>query len=231
MDNMGRNLFVARYKKSGTYFYIPWDLDAIWGLDTDGIKTYNTAGLMSNGFFDRLTHDCYDGGFVASAMACYDTLRRDFLNTEHIMEMVQNQYDALVESGAYEREHEAWPEFAVDESQLDYMRWWLDNRFSYLDREINADCGSWGIEVPEPVEGPTRGVEVFPNPAKDRINVRFAEAGEASVRLYDMTGRLVYSEASNAQAFVISTQGLSQGIYTLVINVAGKQKIERVVVE
>ena len=231
MDNMGRNLFVARYKKSGTYFYIPWDLDAIWGLDTDGNKTYNPSGLMSNGFFDRLTHDCYDGGFVASAMACYDTLRRDFLNTEHIMEMVQSQYDALVESGAYEREHEAWPEFTVDESQLDYMRWWLDNRFSYLDREINADCGSWGIEVPEPVEGPTRGVEVFPNPAKGCINVRFVDAGEASVRLFDMTGRLVYSEASNTQAFVISTQDLSQGIYTLVINVAGKQKIERVVVE
>ena len=28
MDNMGRNLFVARYKKSSTYMYLPWDLDA-----------------------------------------------------------------------------------------------------------------------------------------------------------------------------------------------------------
>ena len=231
MDNMGRNIFLARYKKSSTYMYLPWDLDAIWGLDTDGSKTYNTVGLKSNGFFDRLMQDCNDYGFVASAKTRYNALRNDILTTDHIMKMVQEQYDELVASGAYEREHEAWPEFTVDESQLDYMRYWLDDRFAYLDREINAGCGTWGIEAPEPAEGPTQSVEVFPNPAKDRISIRFAEAGEASIRLYDMTGRLVYSNAFNIQAFVISTQGLSQGVYTLVVNVDGKQLVDRVVVE
>ena len=234
MDNMGRNLFLARYKKSSTYMYLPWDLDAIWGLDTDGNKTYNTAGLKTNGFFDRLMQDCNENGFVAIAQTRYNALRNDILTTEHIMEMVQNQYDALVESGAYEREHEVWPDFTVDENQLTYLREWLDDRFSYLDGEINAGCGTWGIEVPEapePVEGPNQCVEVFPNPAKDRINIRFAEAGEASVRLYDMTGRLVHSNVSNTQTFVISTQGLRQGVYTLVTNVDGKQQIDRIVVE
>jgi hypothetical protein len=231
MDNMGRNLFVARYKKSSTYMYLPWDLDAIWGLDTDGSMTYNTAGLKSNGFYDRLTQDCNDYGFVASAQTRYNELRDTLLNREHIMELVQNQYDELVESGAYEREHEAWPEFTVDESQLTYLSDWLDDRFSYLDGEINAACGTWGVEVPEPAEGPTRIVEVFPNPAKDRINICFAEAGEVSVRLYDMTGRLVYSNTSNTQAFVISTRGLNQGVYTLVTLAAGKQQVDRVVVE
>ena len=231
MDNMGRNIFLARYKKSSTYIYLPWDLDAIWGLDTDGHQTHVTGGLMSNGFFDRLTQDCTNNGFVATAQTRYNTLRENYLNTEHIMELVQNQYDELVESGAYEREHEAWPSFTVDESQLDYMRNWLDNRFNYLDAEINAGCGTWDIESPEPVEGPTQIVEVFPNPAKDRINIRFAETSEAFVRLYDMTGRLVYSNASNTQTFVISTQGLSQGIHTLVTIVGGKQQVDRVVVE
>ena len=234
MDNMGRNLFLARYKKSSTYMYLPWDLDAIWGLDTDGNKTYNTAGLKTNGFFDRLMQDCNENGFVAIAQTRYNALRNDILTTEHIMEMVQNQYDALVESGAYEREHEVWPDFTVDENQLTYLREWLDDRFSYLDAEINAGCGTWGIEspeAPEPVEGQNQCVEVFPNPAKDRINIRFAEAGEASVRLYDMTGRLVYSSASNTLAIVISTQGLSQGVYTLVTNVGGMQQVNRVVVE
>jgi len=237
MDNMGRNLFVARYKKSSTYMYLPWDLDGIWGLDTDGSLTYNTEGLLSNGFFDRLTQDCNDNGFVATAKVRYDTLRRDLLTKEHIMKLVQEQYEALVESGAYDREHEAWPEFIVNESQLTYISNWLDDRFAYLDGEIGAACGTWDIEdpeVPEPVEGvegPTQIVEIYPNPAKDRINVRFAEAGEASVRLYDMTGRLVYSNASNSQTIVISTQGLSQGIYTLVTNVGGMQQVNRVVVE
>ena len=147
------------------------------------------------------------------------------------MKLVQEQYEALVESGAYDREHEAWPEFTVDESQLTYISNWLDDRFAYLDGEIGAACGTWDIEAPEPVEGPTQNIEIYPNPAKDRINICFAEACEASVRLYDMTGRLVYSHASNSQAIVIPTQGLSQGVYTLVVNVDGKQQIERVVVE
>ena len=233
MDNMGRNLFVARYKKTSSYIYLPWDLDAIWGLDTDGNPTYNTEGLLGNGLYDRLTQDCSDNGFVAAAKVRYDSLRRDILTKEHIMELVQNQYDELVESGAYEREHEAWPEYTVDESQLTYMSNWLDDRFAYLDGEINAACGTWSIEeqAPEPVEGPTPIVEIYPNPAKDRINIRFAEAGEAFVRLYDMTGRLVFSKASNSQAFVISTQGLCQGIFTFVVNIAGNQQVNRVVVE
>ena len=231
MDNMGRNLFLARYKKSSTYMYLPWDLDAIWGLDTDGNKTYNTAGLKTNGFFNRLTQDCNENGFVATAQTRYNALRSTILNRDHIMELVQNQYDELMESGAYEREHEAWPEFVVDESQLNYLSNWLDDRFNYLDGEINAGCGTWGIEAPEPVEGPTRSIEVFPNPAKDRINVRFAEENEAAVNLYDMMGRLVYAANANTQYFVIPTQGLGQGIYTLVVNVDGKQLVDRVVVE
>ncbi len=231
MDNMGRNLFLARYKKTGPYFYLPWDLDAVWGLDTDGKPTNNANGLMSNGFYDRLIHDCTDNGFVASAQTRYNALRNTILTKEHIMQLVQNQYNALLENGAYDREHEAWPDFTLDESQLTYMSNWLEARFNYLDAEINAACGTWGIEDPEPVERPTQTVEVFPNPAKDRINIHFAEACEASVRLYDMTGRLVYSNATSSNTFVIPTQGLSKGIYTLLINVGGKQEMDRVVVE
>ena len=234
MDNMGRNIFMARYKKTTTYIYLPWDLDAIWGLDTDGNQTYVTSGLMSNGFYDRLTQDCNVTGFVATAKTRYAVLRNSYLTKEHIMEMVQNQYDELLENGAYDREHEAWPEYTVDAGQLNYMSNWLDDRFNYLDSEINAACGTWGIEAPEapePVEGPISSVAIYPNPAKDCINIRFAEACEASIKLFDMTGRLVYANAASTQTFVIPTQGLRQGVYTLVTLMAGKQQVDRVVVE
>ena len=243
MDNMGRNLFVARQKKSGTYFYIPWDLDAVWGLDTEGQQTWNTAGLMGNGFYDRLTSDCYEGGFVEAARACYDTLRRDVLTTDHIMGLVQAQYDYLLSTGAYQREHEAWPEYSVDASQLDYLRWWLDARFAWLDRELAADCGSWSLPEPAPepvegVEGPDSFLQVYPNPARDCLHIRLSASPEpvegsveASVRLYDMTGRLVYSGAAAAQAFDLPTQGFAQGIYTLLVHTNGKQLVKRVVVE
>ena len=227
MDNMGRNLFVARYKKSSEYLYMPWDLDAIWGLDTDGSQINDATGFMTNGFYDRLLNDCSANGFVATTQARYNALRETVLNREHIMELVQTQYNVLVENGAYEREHEAWPEFTVDESQFDYMSNWLDARFAYLDAEINSACGTWDSE--ETTE--TGRVEVFPNPAKDRVNIRFAEAGEAVVQLYDMTGRLVYSTHGNSQAFTIPTHGFRSGIYTVLIQQKENQFTKRVIIQ
>ena len=226
MDNMGRNLFLARYKKSGTFFYLPWDLDAIWGLDTDGSQTNDAEGFVSNGFFDRLLDDCSGNGFVAMAQARYNALRTTVLNREHIMDLVLEAFGVLVENGAYDREHEAWPDFTVDTTQLDYLSDWLDARFAYLDAEINSACGTWNAD--EMVE--KQFVEVFPNPAKDRINIRFAEVGEAVIRIYDMTGRLVYSSKSTAQAISLPTDGMRDGVYTIVTFVNGKQWTNRVMI-
>lgn len=171
MDNMGRNLFVARYKKTSTFFYAPWDLDAIWGLDTDGNPTASAEGILSNGFFDRLRDDCSENGFANKTRDRYNALRETVLNREHIMDLVREQYQALVDCGAYDHEHEAWPEFTVDESLLDVMSDWLDARFAYLDVELNATCGTWDIEE---VEQELSSGE-----------------GEVTLRVYDMMGRLV----------------------------------------
>lgn len=228
MDNMGRNLFVARYKKSSEFLYVPWDLDAIWGLDTDGQQTHDATGLLGNGFYDRLLDDCSDNGFANKARDRYNALRETVLNREHIMTLVREQYDWLMANGVYEREHEAWPEFEVDESQLDYMNDWLDQRFAYLDAELNEACGTWnaGEEVA------ASSVEVFPNPAKDQVLVRFAmtPSDEAAVRLYDMTGRLVYSTSTSAQTLSIPTSGFRNGIYMLLIQNEEQRFTERIII-
>lgn len=169
MDNMGRNLFVARYKKTSTFFYAPWDLDAIWGLDLDGQPTVDAEGILSNGFFNRLLDDCSENGFANKTRDRYNVLRETVLNRDHIMDLVREQYQALVDCGAYDHEHEAWPEFTVDESLLDVMSDWLNARFAYLDVELNSSCGTWDIvevEEQEPV-------------------------GETTILVYDMMGRLV----------------------------------------
>ena len=229
MDNMGRNLFVARYKKSGSFFYAPWDLDAIWGLDTDGSPTDDAEGLLGNGFYDRLLDDCSEYGFANRARDRYNALRETVLNREHIMALVQEQYDWLVAHGVYEREHEAWPDYEVDESQLANMSDWLDRRFAYLDVELNEACGTWSTEE---VDAASQ-VEVFPNPAKDQVFVRFADSpsGEAWVRLFDMTGRLVYAGVCTDQVLSISTHGLRSGVYAVVVNMDGKDHVKRLVLE
>ena len=226
MDNMGRNLFVARYKKTSTFFYAPWDLDAIWGLDLDGQQTVDAKGILSNGFFDRLMDDCSENGFANKTRNRYNTLRETVLNREHIMELVRNQYQALVECGAYDHEHEAWPEYTVDESLLDAMSDWLDARFAYLDVELNAACGTWDI-----VEVEQEFAEVFPNPTHDRVNIRFAEPTDACIRMYDMTGRLVYASNTVDQAVTFSVKGLGGGIYVIVTTANGIQQVNRLFVK
>ena len=229
MDNMGRNLFVARYKKSSPFLYMPWDLDAVWGLDTDGAQTDDAQGLVGNGFYDRLLGDCSANGFANRARDRYNALRETVLNRDHIMALVQEQYAWLMANGVYEREHEAWPEFEVDESQLDYLGDWLDRRFAYLDEEINAACGTWEVGT---VEAKPQ-VEVFPNPAKDRVYVRFAEmpSCEVVVGMYDMTGRRVASVSGTDLVLTLPIQGLCSGLYTLVIQQKGDLFTERVLIQ
>ena len=228
LDNMDRNTFIARYKKSSAYFYVPWDMDAILGNDNDGQHADDVAGLHSNGFFDRLVQDCSSEGFAAKAQQRYNSLREDILTKEHIMDLIQEEYEALAESGAYEIEHEVWPEFEVDPSELDYIADWLERRLNWLDAEINAACGTWSED-----EMTESGVEVFPNPAKDRLFVRFAEpvSEDVSVRMYDMMGRLVYSSTSSDQVLSISTEAFSNGIYTLLIHHQGNQINERIIIQ
>ena len=229
LDNMDRNTFIARQKKTSAYFYVPWDLDAILGNDNDGNHAESVDGLHSNGFFNRLLQDCSANGFASKAQTRYNALRESTLTKEYIMELIQAQYDALVECGAYEIEHEVWPEFEVDPSEIDYIAQWLEARLNWLDIEINSACGTWG----EDEMAESSGVEVFPNPAKDQLFVRFAEpiSEEVCVRLYDMTGRLVYSSTGSEQVLSISTETFSSGIYTLLIHHHENLIHERIIIQ
>ena len=227
VDNMDRNTFIARQKKSSAFFYVPWDLDGVLGNDAEGQPVTPVSGLYSNGFFDRLVQDCSSNGFAVKAQERYNALRDSILTTEHIMGMIRAQYETLVDLGVYDIEHEVWPEFEVDASNLDYIAEWLDARFAWLDTEINSACGTWSNgEMPE-----TSGVEVFPNPAKDCINISFAEAGEATVQVYDMMGRLVCSTVCDAQVLTLPTQGFPGGVYAVVTNQNEKQIVNRIIIE
>ena len=227
VDNMARNTFIARQKKSSTFFYVPWDLDGVLGNDADGQPTVSDEGLRSNGFFDRLVQDCSSNGFVQKAQERYNSLRDSILTKEHIMEKIQAQYQFLVDCGAYEIEHEVWPEFEVNPSELDYIADWLERRLNWLDEEINSTCGTWDNDE-TPVEN---RVEVFPNPASDKVVVRFADPGEAVICVYDVTGRLVLSTTTSTQTVTLSVEGLRSGLYSMTILKDEKQTHERFIIK
>ena len=92
---------------------------------------------------------------------------------------------------------------------------------------FNDNCGSWGEE--EDLE--SARLEVFPNPTQGTINIRFAEVEMVAIRLYDMTGRLIYSYTTDDRLSSLSVASYPLGIYTLVVNGNGWQQVEKVVLQ
>lgn len=68
------------------------------------------------------------------------------------------------------------------------------------------------------------GLNVYPNPAKDEVNISFnlADAANASVKVIDVTGKEVAAQSSanavsGAQKFTINTSNFAAGVYTVVV--------------
>lgn len=68
------------------------------------------------------------------------------------------------------------------------------------------------------------GLNVYPNPAKDEVNISFnlADAANASVKVIDVTGKEVAAQSSanavsGAQNFTINTSNFAAGVYTVVV--------------
>ncbi|HXA02222.1 MAG TPA: T9SS type A sorting domain-containing protein [Cytophagaceae bacterium] len=60
-------------------------------------------------------------------------------------------------------------------------------------------------------------LSVYPNPAKDALNVSFEAAGGAAISLSDIVGKTVYSSSASAGSnnLTVNTSGFSSGIYIL----------------
>jgi hypothetical protein len=55
--------------------------------------------------------------------------------------------------------------------------------------------------------------EVFPNPAQNIVNIRFADASSYKVDLLDLTGRVTYTVSNARNAVVLQRGDLSNGMY------------------
>jgi len=79
----------------------------------------------------------------------------------------------------------------------------------------DVGCGSVGID-----EGTGEGFSLYPNPANGTITVQLGSAGVtgATVRLLDLSGRVVYAEVVrtlNDRSFQLDLHGLQNGNYFL----------------
>ena len=78
-------------------------------------------------------------------------------------------------------------------------------------------------------------MKVYPNPVHDELYVKFnSDGGNYSLRIYDMTGRLVTDEQRNADAGETLIQlklSVSKGIYIVVVTSGDLNKQTKITVE
>lgn len=96
-------------------------------------------------------------------------------------------------------------------------RAYIDTVMGYLNPRIVCalelgPCSLVGLSENSPI---AQGVEVFPNPASDRVTFTSAKGMILSYQVFDVNGRLVRTASVNADRAVMERQGLKAGAYTV----------------
>lgn len=139
-DNYFKNTyFGAKVDTPDRYvmYQVPWDLDLTFGsrydpgerrfrwYDPDYTREYNekVMSLLLEGNPEEV------GEYLKSRWRLY---RESFLSTEAILNLMRDNRDRLVETGAALREKERWPEEEVD-MDIDYLLDFQAQRMEWLD--------------------------------------------------------------------------------------------------
>lgn len=139
-DNMGKNMFIAKYTSNQPYFFVPWDLDGVFGTIFDGSKQNITDDLMSNFLYTRLLNDCSNQGFNQTLKTRWSSLRSSIITPQNILAILNTNYNYLNSNGIYFREDIAWNQLANDSAELNYIETWLNERIAFLDLFFNYTC-------------------------------------------------------------------------------------------
>lgn len=132
MDNTGKNTYLARYTEHSTFFYMPWDIEATWGLFWNRDKMGYTA-LVINNLFRRLMKT-NAGDFNERVQEQWFTLRNNTFSEKELFQAIDEYYELLKNNGVIERENQRWGEFIIDlDAEHDFITQWLKNRLAYLD--------------------------------------------------------------------------------------------------
>lgn len=134
-DNLGKNLYVARYDHKSPYFYVPWDLDGSFGTIFNGKRIPTTDDFLTNGLLRRLLA-INPQEFVSRFQARWTELRQSVLSEASLLQKQQSTYTYLLSHKIYQREQKAWPELVYQKEGLKYMQQWTSDRLTFLDRYI-----------------------------------------------------------------------------------------------
>ena len=219
-----------------------WDFDLCYGNEdyTDfnlqtNIWLYSKFGDEYGGrihWWARMMEDLGYRGVFASR---WKEFRKGAFNTDSIMTFLDNKIEYLGEAtgrnfnrwpilGKY-----VWPNYFIGETykdEVEYLKGWITDQVSWIDANIM---------VAENVSGnySKNDILVFPNPARDQINLYFylALSGEIKIEIFDLLGRKVFHdeimpENTGYQYFNFNIPQFASGYYVLQVS-QGEQRIGR----
>ncbi len=222
-DNTGKNLYIAKYDTNESYFYVPWDLDGIFGTLFDGSQLYITNDVLTNGLYDRVLRDCSVNGFRDKVKTRWNEARQNLFTHTNLMNLMEQNFYYLSNNGVYNREHIAWNEYVSDTNHLNYISDWLTDRLEFLDQIFNESC-LIGTEDFTPHDN----LVIYPNPASNLLYFKSNEHAAYEVSIYDFQGKLVLkSQVRNSK---LDISGLSNGVYMVQIKSGNKQYINKLIV-
>lgn len=134
-DNLGKNIYTARYNEGEPYFYVPWDLDGTFGTIFNGRRIPTTNDFLTNGLLRRLIAINPDN-FIKRFQNRWLELRQGVFETASLQKRQANLYAELKEGLFYEREQKRWNDFVYDPEGLEYMNDWTAKRLLFLDGYI-----------------------------------------------------------------------------------------------
>ncbi len=115
-----------------------------------------------------------------------------------------------------EGEHE-YKYFLVEDDPTDDMGEWEGEPFRslkvYSDMEVNDVFGDKPVSIVDK-HLPEESLRIFPNPASSVLNIEY-EGTIKQLRIFDITGKLVYSRKNDNNQARIDVGELKQGMYVL----------------
>ncbi|UOQ54813.1 CotH kinase family protein [Hymenobacter cellulosivorans] len=225
-DNTGKNLYIAKYKTGEPYFFVPWDLDGVFGTDWQGLNSPTTDDLLSNGLFDRLSQDCAANGFRSALSRRWTQLRTTVLTEDRLRAKFAAAHNYLQANNVYARERHAWRDFTYSPDQLTYMNTWLHDRLAYLDVAFTQPCSSPTLATATSQK--TDALTLYPNPANDYIIVTATEPYELCVR--DLRGQMLLRVQGRGRQEKITLGTLAKGLYVATITGAGSVRTQKLVI-
>lgn len=149
-DNYTRKntIFVAEYDKaSGRYVMskVPWDCNATWG---DGLykgnldrKLYNASWAYCAWVWSddmKQMYQCRPEEIQELTLARWRQLREDILSKDRLYGMLDEDFDYLHASGAYDRNYVRWEEHGREHWEDAYIYEYVENRLNFLDAYFEA---------------------------------------------------------------------------------------------